>query len=51
MSSRFCRHPTLWLIGDSTVKNGSDGLKGRGEEIGALFDPSKLKVENRATSS
>src|SRR5437899_681438 len=40
--------PTLWLIGDSTVKNGTKGLRGWGEEIGAYFDSSKIKVENRA---
>src|SRR5215210_3867566 len=40
--------PTLWLIGDSTVKNGTPRLKGWGEEIGALFDSSKVNVQNRA---
>ena len=40
--------PTLWLIGDSTVKNGTAGLRGWGEEIGAWFDSSKITVQNRA---
>jgi lysophospholipase L1-like esterase len=40
--------PTLWIIGDSTVKNGTKGLRGWGEEIGAFFDPTKITVQNRA---
>jgi lysophospholipase L1-like esterase len=40
--------PTLWLIGDSTVRNGTKGLRGWGEEIGAYFDPAKITVQNRA---
>jgi len=40
--------PTLWLIGDSTVRNGSKGLRGWGEEIGALLDPAKVTVQNHA---
>ena len=40
--------PTLWLIGDSTVKNGTAGLRGWGEEIGALFDSTKITVHNHA---
>jgi lysophospholipase L1-like esterase len=42
------RKPTLFLVGDSTVKNGTRGQVGWGERIGALFDPDKIKVENRA---
>jgi lysophospholipase L1-like esterase len=42
------RLPTVWLIGDSTVKNGTKGQVGWGEVIGDLFDPTKAKVENRA---
>jgi lysophospholipase L1-like esterase len=44
--------PTLYIIGDSTVKNGSgkgaDGLWGWGDPIAAYFDPAKIKVVNRA---
>jgi lysophospholipase L1-like esterase len=44
--------PTLWLIGDSTVKNGRDdgggGLWGWGNPIAAYFDRSKINVENQA---
>jgi len=40
--------PTLWLIGDSTVKNGTKDLRGWGEEIGVFFDPAKITVQNRA---
>ena len=44
--------PTLFLIGDSTVKNswdaGSDGLWGWGRPIAAYFDTSKINVENQA---
>src|ERR1700704_5219707 len=42
------RLPTLFLIGDSTVKNSTQGLQGWGDAIGASFDQSKIKVENRA---
>ena len=44
--------PTLFLIGDSTVKNGrdtgGDGLWGWGNPIGAYFDRAKINVENQA---
>lgn len=44
--------PTLWLIGDSTVKNswdrGDDGLWGWGNPIAAWFDLSRINVENQA---
>ncbi len=44
--------PTLFLIGDSTVRNGAgDGANkqwGWGEPLGAYFDPSKITVLNRA---
>jgi lysophospholipase L1-like esterase len=46
------RMPTLFIVGDSTVHNGDgtgkNGLWGWGEPFVALFDPSKIKVENRA---
>src|SRR5215467_7694890 len=44
--------PTLFLIGDSTVRNGAgDGANkqwGWGEPIAAYFDPAKITVANRA---
>jgi lysophospholipase L1-like esterase len=44
--------PTLFLIGDSTVRNGrgdgSDGQWGWGEPLLNLFDASKINVVNRA---
>ncbi|HKE28041.1 MAG TPA: GDSL-type esterase/lipase family protein [Bryobacteraceae bacterium] len=43
---------TLFLIGDSTVKNswdvGSDGLWGWGRPLTAYFDTSQINVENQA---
>src|SRR5258706_9220135 len=46
------RLPTLYIIGDSTVKNGSgkgaDGLWGWGDPIAAYFDKSKITVADRA---
>ena len=44
--------PTLFLFGDSTVRNGSglgaDGLWGWGEPLVDFFDTSKINVVNRA---
>ena len=44
--------PTLFLIGDSTVRNGRgdgvDGQWGWGEPIVACFDPARINVVNRA---
>jgi len=40
--------PTLWIIGDSTVKVGTAGQRGWGEEIAPFFDPAKINVVNRA---
>lgn len=44
--------PTLFIVGDSTVRNGhGDGAHGQwgwGEPIVALFDTSKINVVNRA---
>ena len=44
--------PTLFLIGDSTVRNGqgdgNNGQWGWGEPLVALFDTAKLNVVNRA---
>ncbi|HVT80707.1 MAG TPA: rhamnogalacturonan acetylesterase [Phycisphaerae bacterium] len=44
--------PTVFLIGDSTVKNswdrGTDGLWGWGHPLAAFFDTSKINVDNQA---
>src|SRR5712664_691608 len=40
--------PTLFIIGDSTVKNPSKGLQGWGDAIGSFFDQTKIKIDNRA---
>jgi len=40
--------PTLFIIGDSTVRNGTKGQMGWGDPIAALFDNAKIRVVNRA---
>src|SRR5712691_7132723 len=40
--------PTLFIIGDSTVKNGTKGQVGWGDPIADDFDKSKIRVVNRA---
>lgn len=40
--------PTLFIIGDSTVKTPTNGQRGWGDPIAAFFDPTRIKVENRA---
>ena len=40
--------PTLFLVGDSTVKNGTKGQRGWGEEIDKYFDTSRINIANRA---
>jgi lysophospholipase L1-like esterase len=42
------RMPTLFIVGDSTVKTGTKGQQGWGDPIAALFDKAKIKVENHA---
>lgn len=46
------RLPTLFIVGDSTVRNGQgDGRNGQwgwGDVSGVYFDPSKINVVNRA---
>ena len=42
------RTPVLFIIGDSTVKNGTKGLQGWGDPIAAAFDLTKITVVNRA---
>jgi lysophospholipase L1-like esterase len=50
--SAGANQPTLFLVGDSTVRNGAgDGANkqwGWGEPIAAYFDPAKITVANRA---
>lgn len=40
--------PTLFVIGDSTVKNGTPGQVGWGDPLADLFDRTRIRVENRA---
>lgn len=40
--------PTLFIVGDSTVKNGTKGQRGWGEELAEHFDLQKIKVDNHA---
>ncbi len=51
-TTSIARHPTLFIIGDSTVKNGSGvgggGLWGWGEPIVDLLDTTRLTVQNKA---
>jgi lysophospholipase L1-like esterase len=42
------RPPTLFLVGDSTVRNGTKGQMGWGDPIAGLFDKSRIRVENHA---
>jgi lysophospholipase L1-like esterase len=42
------RLPMLFIIGDSTVRNGTKGLQGWGDPIAAYFDAAKITVSNRA---
>lgn len=40
--------PTLFIVGDSTVRNGTKGQQGWGNPIAAHFDKTRIKVENCA---
>lgn len=40
--------PTLFIVGDSTVRNHTKGQQGWGDPVAALFDKTKIKVENHA---
>lgn len=40
--------PTLYIIGDSTVRNGTSGQMGWGDPLVRHFDPAKIEVVNRA---
>src|SRR5687768_4838474 len=42
------QRPTLFLVGDSTVKNGTKGQRGWGEEIDKYFDTARINIANRA---
>jgi len=42
------RKPRLYLVGDSTVKNGTKGQQGWGDPFADLVDKSRITVENRA---
>jgi lysophospholipase L1-like esterase len=48
----LANQPTLFLIGDSTVRNGNgtgaNNQLGWGEPLAAYFDPAKIQVLNRA---
>jgi lysophospholipase L1-like esterase len=40
--------PTLWIIGDSTVRNNTRGQEGWGDPLIELFDKEKISVINKA---
>jgi lysophospholipase L1-like esterase len=40
--------PTLFIVGDSTVKNGTKGQMGWGDPIAKFFDKTKINVANHA---
>jgi lysophospholipase L1-like esterase len=40
--------PTLFIIGDSTVKTPTEGQQGWGDPIAELFDQKRIRIENRA---
>lgn len=42
------QQPTLFIIGDSTVKNSTDGLQGWGDPVAEFFDQTRIRVINRA---
>lgn len=47
-AGRAADPPTLFLVGDSTVRTGTKGQKGWGDAVAAHFDGSKIKVANHA---
>lgn len=51
-SAPVATKPTLFIIGDSTVKNGrgdgAGGLRGWGEKISLFLDTSRIEVLNHA---
>src|SRR4051795_3823839 len=40
--------PTLFIVGDSTVKNSTPGQQGWGDPLIKLFDAKRINVENHA---
>ncbi|HEV2296549.1 MAG TPA: rhamnogalacturonan acetylesterase [Tepidisphaeraceae bacterium] len=40
--------PTLWIIGDSTVRNSTKGQRGWGDPIAEFFDRSRINVVTKA---
>ena len=40
--------PTMWIIGDSTVRVGTPGQRGWGDELSPFFDRAKVNLVNRA---
>jgi len=40
--------PTLYLVGDSTMKVGTPGQRGWGDDMAQYFDPAKINVVNQA---
>ncbi len=40
--------PTLYLVGDSTMRVGTPGQRGWGDEMAKYFDPKKINVVNQA---
>jgi rhamnogalacturonan acetylesterase len=40
--------PTLFIVGDSTVKNSTAGQQGWGDPLIKLFDAAKIDVQNHA---
>ncbi len=40
--------PTIYVAGDSTAANGTDGARGWGRHLAAFFDADVVHVENRA---
>jgi rhamnogalacturonan acetylesterase len=40
--------PTLFIVGDSTVRNGTRGQQGWGDPLIRLFDEKRIAVENHA---
>ena len=40
--------PTLWIIGDSTVRNSTKGQRGWGDSIAEHFDRNRINVVNKA---
>src|SRR5688572_1002247 len=40
--------PTVWIIGDSTVRVGTRDQRGWGDELATFFDHTKVNLVNRA---